>query len=135
MAIESVPIKGPDLIRLEFRGVVDEEGQRPDRRDGRGHDAEHLIVIGEISRNDAGAPAIASDIVTQLRRGLERPVGVDCNRISGPSERQHDGAADTPGSAGDKRGRRRCSGERRHVRLIAQMIGIGNPGVAVRLEL
>ncbi len=133
MAIEPVPIKVGDLIWLEFGGVVDEEGQRPDRRDGRGHDAEHASVIGEISRDDAGTPAIASDIVAQLRRGLERPVGVDCHRISGPSERQHDRAADTPGAAGDERGRRGCCGERRHLRLIAQMIGIGNPGFAVRL--
>ncbi len=135
VAIEPVPIKVGDLIRLEFGGVVDEEGQRPDRRDGRGHDAEHPIVIGEISRDDAGAPAIASDTVAQLRRGLERPVGVDGNRISGPGERQHDRAADTPGAAGDERCRRGCCGERRHVRLIAQLIGIGNPGFASRLGL
>jgi len=53
---------------------------------------------------------------------------MDCNGISGAGERQHDRAADASGAAGDERGRRGCSREGgRHVRLMAQIIAIGNP--------
>jgi hypothetical protein len=55
---------------------------------------------------------------------------VDRNGISGAGERQHDRAADASGAAGNECGRRGCSREgERHVRLMAQIIAIGNPAL------
>ena len=129
VAIESVPFKMSDFVRLELGGIVDEESQRADRCDGSRHQAKYRIVIGKISRHNTGTPSIASDLAAQRFCCRQRPVGVDRDRISGAGKRENDGAADALGPPGDEGGRLWGRGEcRRHVRLIAQMILLRNPG-------
>jgi hypothetical protein len=105
MAIESVPFKVSDFVRLELGGIVDEESQRADRCDGSRHQAKYRIVIGKISRHNTGTPSIASDLVVQRFCCRQRPVGVDRDRIAGAGERENDGAADALGASSDEGGR------------------------------
>jgi hypothetical protein len=111
VAIEPVAIKVADPVWFECGCVVDEEGQRPNRRDGGRHQASYAVVVGKIGRDDAGAPSIARNTVSQLARHLERAVGVDGNRITCAGKRQNDRAANTAGAAGDQRGRWGCGKE------------------------
>ena len=66
MAIEPLPVKLSDFVRLEFGRVVDEEGQRADGRDGGRHQAQHRIVIGEVGGDDRGAAALAGESGAQF---------------------------------------------------------------------
>src|SRR5258707_12248971 len=50
VAIESVPFKMSDFVRLELGGIVDEGGQRADRCDGSRDEAKYRIVIARIGR-------------------------------------------------------------------------------------
>ena len=84
LAVEARGIERADLVRLEARGVVDQQRQRPERAGGRRDESGDRRVIAEVRAHHGGAPARAHDLVAQrlgLRDGALR---MDRDRVARP---------------------------------------------------
>ena len=110
VTVEAGAIERSDPVRLEYARVVDEQGQRADRRHGSRHETEHRAVICEIAADHRRGSAGGGDLGAQVPRRRHRTVGMDRDRIAGAGQRQHDGAADPLGASGDEGGRRGQTG-------------------------
>ena len=91
-----------DGIALEQRGIVDQQGERAERRCGIGDEAGALGPIGEVGA-DGGGPATGSTDAGCHRFGLVgRGAVMDEHGPAIAGQPARDGRADAVGGAGDK---------------------------------
>jgi hypothetical protein len=89
-------------VEAEHRGVVDQKRQRPELVGGRGDDAGHLLLPGEVGTDDGGPAAQALKLVGQILRHGQRFVAMQCDveAIVGQRARHH--GAKPLGAASDQ---------------------------------
>jgi len=104
LPVETLRLERADCVRLEHRGVVDQQGQRPDRVGRRRHEAGGFRMIGEVRAQHGGAPASTRDLVAQRLCFRDRAVRLDGDRVTRPMQRQRDRAADAARPPGHQRG-------------------------------
>ena len=104
LPVEARRVERADLVRLEARGVVDQQRERPERGGRRADKSGDRRMIREVRLHDAGAPAGAHDVVAQ-RLGLpHRALRMDRDRVSGRVQRERDRAADAARPSGHQCG-------------------------------
>lgn len=108
--IEQCDVNRIRRIALEDRGIVDEDGQRAERRRCSLDNARRLLRIGEFGGDDDDLPALRP----QMRRGRlglrpGRFAAMDGKVIAGPGEALGNRAPDPPGGARHQSGLARHS--------------------------
>ena len=104
LPIESLRIERADGVRVERRGVVDQQCQPPDGGGGRRYERRHDGMIGQIRAHHGGSPARSRDLIAQAFRVRSGAVRLDGNRVTRLMQGERDRTADAARGSGHQCG-------------------------------